>query len=111
MTRYFGKIASQKFLAAVSDMLYNNNGIRYAEHKGRQKGINVDSTPRVTVNTKSETGKNLTFHDNLTGRNMNAAQFVRSIELGAYPDYYVRRINGVKTPVSKPDGNTNNNLG
>ena len=71
----------------------------------------MDDKPRVSVNTKSDTGRNLTFHDNLTGRNMNAAQFVRSIELGAYPDYYVRKINGIKTPVSKPDGNRSNNLG
>lgn len=71
----------------------------------------MNDKPRVTVNTTSDTGRNLTFHDNLTGRNMNAAQFVRSIELGAYPDYYVRTINGIKTPVSKPDGNPNNNLG
>ena len=67
--------------------------------------------PRVTVNTESETGRNLTFHDNETGRNMNASQFARSIELGRYPGYHVRNINGIKTPVSNPDGDTNNNLG
>lgn len=68
-------------------------------------------TPRVTVNTESETGRNLTFHDNKTGRNMNAQQFVQSIKNGNYPDYYVRDINGIPTPCSKPDKNKNNNLG
>ena len=37
---------------------------------------------RVTVTSESETGRNQMFHDNLTGRNMNRKQFVRSIELG-----------------------------
>ncbi len=69
------------------------------------------SKPRVTVNSESRSGRNMTFHDNVTGRNMNARQFVRSIELGNYPDYHVRRINGIKTPVSNPDGSTRNNLG
>ena len=69
------------------------------------------SKPRVTVNSESSTGRNQTFHDNVTGRNMNAAQFARSIELGNYKGYHVRVINGIKTPVSNPDGNTNNNLG
>lgn len=66
---------------------------------------------RVTVNSESPTGRNLTFHDNVTGRNMNVKQFVRSIELGNYPNYHVREINGIKTPVSNPDNSTNNNLG
>ena len=71
----------------------------------------MSKTPRVTVTRESPTGRNLTFHDNLTGRNMNTEQFVKSIELGRYGDYYVREINGIATPVSKPDGNVNNNLG
>lgn len=67
--------------------------------------------PRVTVTSESNTGRNKTFHDNETGRNMNAAQFVRSIELGHYEGYHVREINGIKTPVSNPDKNKSNNLG
>ncbi len=67
--------------------------------------------PRVSVNRESETGRNLTFHDNKTGRNMNRGQFVKSIERGNYPDYYVRNINGLDTPCSKPDKSKNNNLG
>lgn len=68
-------------------------------------------TPRVTVTSESPTGRNTTFHDNKTGRNMNVAQFSRSIELGRYPDYHVREINGIKTPVSNPDRSKSNNLG
>lgn len=67
--------------------------------------------PRVSVNSESDTGRNLTFHDNKTGRNMNANQFVKSIENGKYPDYHVRVIKGIPTPCSNPDKSKNNNLG
>jgi len=63
------------------------------------------------VTSENETGRNKTFRDNVTNRNMNAEQFVRSIELGRYEGYHIREINGVKTPVSNPDGKTKNNLG
>lgn len=67
--------------------------------------------PKVTVNSESETGRNLTFHDNETGRNMNREQFVNSIDNGRYPDYHIRNINGIPTPCSNPDKSKNNNLG
>ena len=66
---------------------------------------------RVSATSESPSGRHQTFHDNQTGRNMNASQFVRSIERGNYPDYHVRTINGIKTPVSNPDKSKNNNLG
>lgn len=66
---------------------------------------------RITVTSESETGRNQKFHDNLTGRNMNRDQFVRSIELGRYDGYHVRMINGVPTPCSNPDNSERNNLG
>lgn len=66
---------------------------------------------RVSVNTESSSGRNMTFHDNQTGRNMNANQFVTSIKLGNYPGYHVRNINGIDTPCSNPDRSKNNNLG
>lgn len=66
---------------------------------------------RVTVTQESETGRNQRFHDNCTGLDMTRARFVREIEKGSYPNYHVRRINEVKTPVSNPDGSEHNNLG
>lgn len=42
---------------------------------------------------------------------MTRVKFVKKIEQGNYPDYHVRKINNVKTPVSNPDGNDDNNLG
>lgn len=65
---------------------------------------------RVTVTRESDTGRNIRFHDNITGNDMTRQQFVRNIKNGLYDDYYVRNINGVPTPCSKPDNKTSNNL-
>ena len=65
---------------------------------------------RVTVTKESKTGRNQKFHDNYTGADMSRPDFVKQIENGNYSNYHVRNINGVKTPVSNPDGKSNNNL-
>ncbi|WP_428743765.1 hypothetical protein [Sulfurimonas sp.] len=65
---------------------------------------------RVSVTSESDTGRNQRFHDNYNGNDMTRSQFVKQIESGNYPNYHVRDINGVKTPVSNPDSSTNNNL-
>ena len=65
---------------------------------------------RVTVTNESDSGRNLRFHDNFNGQDMTRGQFVSQIENGGYGNYHVREINGVKTPVSNPDGTKNNNL-
>lgn len=65
---------------------------------------------RVTVTQESTTGRNQRFHDNANGRDMSRADFARRIEGGEYPNYHLRRINGLKTPVSNPDGKPGNNL-
>jgi len=64
---------------------------------------------RVKVTQESE-GRNQRFRDTRTGQDMTRAQFVKQIENGQYPNYHVREINEVKTPVSNPDETTNNNL-
>lgn len=66
---------------------------------------------RITVTKETTTGRNVSFHDNYTGRNMNRSQFVREIGKGNYSNYHIRNINGIPTPVSNPDGSVNNNLG
>ena len=70
----------------------------------------MPNKPRVTATSENKTSRNITFHDNVTGRNMNNQQFVRSIELGKYDDYHVRVINGIKTPVSNPNDKSDDNL-
>ena len=41
---------------------------------------------------------------------MTRAELVKQIEAGKYPDYHVRKVGGVKTPASNPDGKKSNNL-
>ena len=66
---------------------------------------------RIKVTKESPSGRNINFKDTSTGRYMNRATLVKSIEAGKYSNYHVRTINGVKTPVSNPDKSNKNNLG
>lgn len=65
----------------------------------------------VKVISESPTGRNRRFRDNRTGEEMTRSEFVKEIERGNYEGYHVRRVHGVKTPVSDPDGSQRNNLG
>jgi len=65
----------------------------------------------VIVVAESKTGRNIRFKDISTGEIMSRREFVHEIESGLYPDYQIRRINGVKTPKSKPNATTKDNLG
>jgi hypothetical protein len=65
---------------------------------------------QITVTRESSSGRNLKFHDNKSGDDLTRSQLVKKIEQGNYPEYHVRNINGIKTPVSNPDSSTNNNL-
>lgn len=66
---------------------------------------------RVEVTSETTSGRNTEFVDKITGEHMTRAEFVAKIKSGIYTDYYVRKQNGILTPVSKPDGETENNLG
>lgn len=66
---------------------------------------------RVKVVRESASGRNLEFLDTRTAAHMSRAQFVKKIEAGDYPHYHVRKIQGLKTPVSNPDETEDNNLG
>lgn len=41
---------------------------------------------------------------------MTRADFVEQIGQGKFPDYHIRKINGLNTPVSNPDRSESNNL-
>ena len=64
----------------------------------------------VKMTRETESGRNTRFVDVRTGREMSRPEFVRAIESDQYPDYHVREINGLKTPVSNPDRSEGNNL-
>lgn len=66
---------------------------------------------RISVTAQSRSGRNQRFKDNSRKRSMTRNTFVQKIEKGQYPNYHIRKINGIKTPVSNPDKSTNNNLG
>jgi hypothetical protein len=66
---------------------------------------------RIIVTSESNSGRNNKFHDNYNGSDMSRALFVKQIEQGNYSNYHVRQINGVKTPVSNPNGREHDNLG
>ncbi|MDT7020116.1 hypothetical protein RI509_13130 [Levilactobacillus namurensis] len=66
---------------------------------------------RVKVTQEDKAGRNTRFHDNFTGEDFTRAQFNKKIKSGYYAGYEVKMINGVETPVSKPDKTKNNNLG
>lgn len=65
---------------------------------------------RITVTEESDSGRNLKFKDNETGILMTREEFVEEIEKGKYPNYHIRDINGIKTPISNPDAIECNNL-
>ena len=65
---------------------------------------------KVKVIQENASGRNEKFKDKSNGKEMTRNQFVKEIKKGNYENYYVRKINGIETPVSKPDGNKNNNL-
>lgn len=58
---------------------------------------------RIEVTRESHTGANERFRDTRTGTEMTRAQFVAAIEAEKYPNYHIRKIDGVKTPASNPD--------
>lgn len=68
---------------------------------------------RVETTKENATGRNIEFKDIKTNEKMTRAEFVKKIEKNTSnyaDDYYVRKQNGLKTPMAKPDEKTKNNL-
>lgn len=64
---------------------------------------------KITVVTESQSGRNETFK--VGNGYLGRERLVQSIQNGNHPDYHVRKINGIDTPVSNPDKSSRNNLG
>ena len=73
--------------------------------------IEVDPSQPIIVLVESETGRNEIFYDITKQKVLNRIELVSLIREGSYPAYTVKIINGVETPVSKPDGYEAGNLG
>jgi hypothetical protein len=69
------------------------------------------SRGRLRVTAQTASGRNTRFADRRTSRSLSRQELVRRIRRGAYPNYHIRMINGVATPVSNPDRSVQNNLG
>lgn len=65
----------------------------------------------IIVTEESPSGRNKVFYNPNTNEEMKRTEFVKEIKEGKHPNYVVKKINGLDTPVSKPDGKTSNNLG
>jgi hypothetical protein len=76
-----------------------------------RKEVAVSRKARVEVTRETSTGRNTQFRDTRTGHVMSRGEFVQRIERGDYDGYHVRKVNGVPTPASNPDGSDGNNLG
>lgn len=69
---------------------------------------------KVTVISETKTGRNIMFQNTGNHEVMTLKEFVSRIknENSVYhKDYFVKTINGIETPISKPDSSTSNNLG
>lgn len=64
----------------------------------------------VRVTSEDDSGRNQRFHDDKSGKNMSRTEFVKQVEASKFPDYHVRKVNGLKTPVSNPDKSESSNL-
>lgn len=71
----------------------------------------ANHSARVVVVREDDNMRNIDFVDTVTGRPMTRAEFVAAIHAGEYPDYLVRTIHGVPTPVSRPNATASDNLG
>ena len=70
-----------------------------------ERSVKKMKNHKVQVISESESGRNQRFKDCNSGKEMTINQFVKEIKAGNYEDYYVRKINNIDAPVSKPDGN------
>jgi hypothetical protein len=75
-----------------------------------QVGAAVTPGKCLQVLTQNDTGRNVAFLNRTTGAPMDRPAAVQAIKDGLLPEYYVRVMNGLETPVSKPDQSVNNNL-
>jgi hypothetical protein len=60
---------------------------------------------------ENKTGRNTKFRDKKTGEVKTRAKVADEIRKGHYPDYHLRKVNGVDTPCSNPNSSEKDNLG
>lgn len=113
--RKYGKEAKsrQELLKLIHEALKNGELIIDLDDSRKYEGASNDPSNKskpLVVLEEGEKGRNLTFLDMISGEVMGRDIVVARIEAGNYPNYTVKVINGISTPVSKPDGRETNNL-
>ncbi len=113
--KYGLKFRDRQHLAkALHKALKNGEMIIDLKDKREYLGANhdpVNKTKPVIVLQEGEKGRNVLFYDTVKKQILSAGEFVALIEGAQYPDYAVKTIHGVPTPVSNPDNRGTNNLG
>ncbi len=64
---------------------------------------------KIIVTHESKTGRNTRFRVPGQGE-ISRRELAQQIRNGDHPDYHVRVLNGLATPVSNPDRSKGNNL-
>ena len=114
--RKYGARAKDRksLLKKIRQALKNGELIVDPNDKRRYEGARQDSTSRaksVIVLKEGKTGRNEFFYDVLKKLVMTTEEFITLIEAGSYPEYAIKNLRGMPTPVSKSDSRGTNNLG
>ena len=112
--KYGRKVKNRKeLLEIIHEALKNKELIVDPKDNRKYEGKasnSLNKSKPVIVLKESEKGRNEVFFDLIKNTVLSREEFVASIESGDYPAYSVKIINGLLTPVSKPDGRKTNNL-
>lgn len=112
--KYGKKVKNRKeLLKIIHEALRNGELIVDPKDNRKYEGKTSNSLNKskpVIVLKEGEKGRNEVFFDLIKNIILSREEFVASIESGDYPAYSVKIINGLPTPVSKPDGRETNNL-
>jgi hypothetical protein len=106
--------AKSDLLKAIYDALKKGELIISPEDERVYKGAlhtTIDPTKSVVALKENETGRNEFYYDLAKQKGLSREEFVALIHSGEYPGYSIRQVNGVATPVSKPDRSSTDNLG
>lgn len=114
--RKYGKKAKDRkeLLKLIHEALKNGELIIDPDDKRKYEGNKSDSVNKskpIVVLKEDKNGRNELFFDLVKNVPLTREEFVTAIEAGSYPDYTVKIVHGIATPVSNPDGRQTNNLG
>lgn len=103
----------RKLADAIKKALNNGDLITTPNDERVYEGAAIEHGNKmsVIVLNESKTGANQVFFDWLTSTGMSRKDFVVAIQAGKYPNYSIRKINGIEYPVSSRDEAETNNLG